>query len=199
MSAVRTGQSEERRFLEGHAPLYMDLADLEAVRHRLESRRDWEASKEQGALLDEDEAPPPLDFGDVEEKYEERTKGTKRFDDDCFASRAQHVVLMLIEVGSFHTGHAYGEALLRRVKGDLAALQPERYAPGIRIGFTSDVAINVEETEALLADLSFSSVVVVVLVVGVIVFYFEWWKSIVILLPPLLLATVYAFALASLT
>ena len=198
VSAVRTGQSEERRFLEGHAPLYMDLADLEAVRQRIEARRDWEASKEQGVLLDEDAVPSPLDFGDIEKKYEERTKATKRFDDDRFASRAQHVVLMLIEVGSFHTGHAYGEALLRRVKGDLAALRPEGYAPGIRIGFTSDVAINVEETEALLADLSFSSGVVVVLVVGVIVFYFEWWKSIVILLPPLLLATVYAFALASL-
>ncbi len=198
VSAVRTGQSEERKFLEAHAPLYLDLADLLKIRERVEARRDWEVSKEQGALLDEDEPPPPLDFNDIEAKYEERTRATKRFDDDRFASRAQHVALMLIEVGSFHTGHAYGEALLRRVKADLAALRPESYAPGIRIGFTSDVAINVEETEALLADLSFSSVVVAALVVGVIVFYFEWWKSIVILLSPLLLATVAAFALASL-
>ncbi len=201
VSAVRTGQSEERKFLEAHAPIYMELADLETIRQRIEARRDWEASKDQGALLDEDEPPPTLDFDDVQKKYEQRGKvgdRTKRFDDDRFASRAQHIVLMLVEVGSFHTGHAYGEALLRRVKADLAELRPESYAPGLRVGFTSDVAINVEETDALLADLSFSSVVVAVLVIGVIVLYFEWWKSIVILLPPLLLATVYAFALASL-
>jgi hypothetical protein len=66
------------------------------------------------------------------------------------------------------------------------------------VGFTSDVAINTEETEALVADLMLSSVVVVVLVVAVIITYYEWWRSIVILLPPLLLATIYAFALASL-
>jgi predicted exporter len=198
VSRVRTGQSEERRFLEAHAPLYMDLADLETLRRRVEARRDWEVSKEEGALLDEDEPPPPLDVGDLEQRYEERTKATKRYDDDRFASRDKHTVLLLIEVGSFHTGQAYGAELLRRVKRDLAELRPTTYAPGLRVGFTSDVAINVEETEALLADLSFSSVLVVVLVIGVIIFYFDWWKSILILLPPLLLATAYAFALATL-
>jgi predicted RND superfamily exporter protein len=198
VSRVRTGQSEERHFLEAHAPLYMDLADLETLRERVEARRDWEVSKDQGALLDEDEPPPPLDVGDLRKKYEERTKSTKRYDDDRFASREKHTVLLLVEVGSFHTGHTYGAELLQRVKNDLAALCPATYAPALRVGFTSDVAINVEETDALLADLSFSSVLVVVLVVCVIVFYFDWWKSIVVLLPPLLLATAYAFALATL-
>jgi hypothetical protein len=196
--AVRTGDGTERRFVEDHAPLYMDLADLETVRTRVEARRDWEASKQQGALLDEDEPPPSLDFGDLEKKYESRTIGSHHFDDDHFASREQHTALLLIEVGEFDTGRARGEALLGRVKKDLAALHPDSYAPGLRVGFTSDVAINTEETEALVADLMLSSVVVVVLVVAVIITYYEWWRSIVILLPPLLLATIYAFALASL-
>jgi predicted RND superfamily exporter protein len=196
--AARTGDATERRFLEDHAPLYMDLADLETVRTRVEARRDWEASKEQGALLDEDEPPPPLDFDDIQKKYDLRTTSSHRFEDDHFANRDQHVALLLIEVGEFDTGRARGEALLGRVKSDLAALHPESYAHGMRVGFTSDVAINTEETQALVADLTLSSVVVIVLVIAVIVFYYEWWRSILILLPPLLLATVYAFALASL-
>src|ERR1019366_7753781 len=196
--AARTGDASERRFLEDHAPLYMDLGDLETVRTRVEARRDWEASREQGALLDEDAPPPPLDFDDLQKKYDLRTTTSHRFEDDHFANSEQHAALLLIEVGEFDTGRAHSGALLARVKSDVAALRPESYAPGLRVGVTSDVAINTEETQALVADLLLSSVVVIVLVIAVIVLYYEWWRSIVILLPPLLLATVYAFALASL-
>src|SRR5262249_22790051 len=161
------------RFLSSHALLYVSLADLLTVRDRLESRRDWEVSKAQGTLLDEDEPPPSLEFGDIRARYEARAN--VRFDDDRFASRAQHVVLLLVEAGGYHTGHAYGERLLRRVQADLADLDPRSYAPDLRVGFTSDIAINTEETEALLTDLSVSSVFVVVLVVAVIAAYFEWW------------------------
>ena len=68
----------------------------------------------------------------------------------------------------------------------------------MRVGYSSDVAIAVEELDALEADLSVSSVVVVALEIAVLVLYFRWWRAIPVLFPPLLLATVYAFGLASL-
>jgi uncharacterized protein len=198
VSAVRTGDGVERKFLEDHAPLYMDVADLQDVQRRIETRRDWEASKAQGALLDEDEPPPPLKLDDIQRKYDDRTSSSRRFDQDHFANADLHTALALIEVGEFDTGRSRASVLLHRVQADVAALDPGKYAPGMRVGYTSDVAINVEETEALVSDLSVSSVMVIVLVVAVIVFYYRWWRSIFILLPPLLLATVYTFALASL-
>jgi hypothetical protein len=196
--SVRTGEAFERKFIEDHAPLYMDVKDLQTVRDRIEARRDWEASKQTGVQLDEDEPPPPLDFDDIQKKYDDRAKGSGHFDDDRYASKELHVALILIEVGEFGTGRGRAKELLDRVKADLADLHPDSYAPGMRIGFTGDVAINVEETSALVTDLSVSSAVVVVLVVGVIVLYYGWWKSVVVLLPPLLLATVFTFAIASL-
>jgi predicted RND superfamily exporter protein len=195
--AVRTGDAAERRFLADHAPLYMDLHDLETVGLRIERRRDWEVSKQQDTLLDEDEPPPPLAFDDIQKRYDDQTASFRRFPSDRFASAALHTALMLVEVGELETGRARGAELLRRVKLDLADLRPNRYAPGMQIGFSGDVAINVEEREALLADLSVSSVVVGVLVVATIVFYYRWWRSILILLPPLLLAADFSFALAS--
>ncbi len=198
VKSVRTGEATEHKFIEDHAPLYMELPDLELVRARIEARRDFEASKETGSLLDEDETPPPLDFDDIQKKYDDRTRGTGHFDDNRYANRSLHTALLLIEVNAFETGRGRGKELLDRVKADVAALKLDSYAPGMRAGFTGDVAINVEETSALITDLSLSSVVVVVLVVMVIVFYYGWWRSIFILLPPLLLATVYTFALASL-
>jgi uncharacterized protein len=196
--SVRTGDAVERRFIEDHAPLYVDLDDLRTIRDRIEARRDWRVSKDQGTLLDEDQPPPRTDLQDILARYQERANGGRHFDGDHFASKELHLALLLVELERFDTGRSRAEQLLDRVKHDVADLGPDRYAPGMRVGFTSDIAIHVEERRALLSDLSISSVAVVVLVAAVIVFYYRWWPSIVLLLAPLLLATVFAFALASL-
>jgi hypothetical protein len=198
VKSVRTDQAVERRFIEDNAPLYMDLADLQTILARIEARRDWQAAKDTGALLDEDEPPPPLDFDDIQKTYDARRVGTGHLDGERYSSKAMHTSLLLVEAGAFDTGRGRGADLLKRVKSDIAALGPSAYAPDLRVGFAGDIAINVEETSALLTDLSTSSVLVVVLVVSAIVLFFGWWRSIVIVLPPLLLATVFAFALASL-
>jgi predicted RND superfamily exporter protein len=107
--------------------------------------------------------------------------------------------MLFIEVGDYDSGASKGRDLLGRVKADVAALGGlEKYAPGMRLGYASDIAINVEETEALETDLGVSSVVVVFAVMAVLLVFFKWWKSVLILFPPLLLATGYAFGLASL-
>ncbi len=191
--AVRVGDAEERAFVEAHAPLYLDLDDLDIIRTRIEDRRDYEISKKTGMLLDDD-GPPPLAFDDLQKKYEGRS-GARRTAHGRFSSAEKHVTLLLVEVPT--TG-GRGKELLERVRRDLAELGIDRYAPGMRVGFTGDVAISVEETSALMTDLGVSSVLVSLAVVAVIVLFFRWWQSVVVLLVPLLLATVYSFALASL-
>jgi uncharacterized membrane protein YdfJ with MMPL/SSD domain len=68
----------------------------------------------------------------------------------------------------------------------------------MRLGYTGDVAIAVEELESLIADLSLSSALVVIAVVVVIILYYRWSRSVAVLIPPLLFAAVLAFAVASL-
>ncbi len=195
---VRIGDETERAFLEENGPLYVDLPDLRQIRDRLEARRDYEVAKETGSLLDDD-GPPPLDFGDVQTRYDERLHGSRHLDHGRFSSRALHLTLLLVQLGDFDTGRARGSELLARVREDLASLGgPDHYAPGMRIGFAGDVAISVEETSALVADLALSTVVVVVLVALAILLYFRWWPSFVALLAPLAIAAVFAFAVVSL-
>ncbi len=199
---VRTGDATERRFLEDHAPLYIDEPDLESIRTRIEARRDFEVRRETGASLDDESLPrPSLDFSDIESKYKARlgSQSESRFPNDRFSSAEKHLTLLLVEVGEFSTGGAHGRELFQRVEDDIRAVGgTERYAPGMRVGFTGDVAINVEETAALVSDLSTSSVLVMAAVVLAIVLYYRWWKSVAILVLPLALATVYAFGAASL-
>jgi len=193
---VRTGVQVESEFLKRNAPLYVDLADLKTLEERIAEQRDREVGKSLDLELTEED-DEKLDFGDLQKKYE--AKGMGRFKDGRFSSADQHLTLMLIEVASLTTGSDLGNALFERVQADLRELGgPDRYAPGMRIGYTGDVAIDIEELAALVSDLSVSSVVVILLTLLVILGFFRWWKSVFALLVPLTLAAFYAFALVTL-
>ena len=196
VSFVRTGVQVESEFLKKNAPLYVDLADLRTAKERIAEQRDREVSKSLDLGLGEED-DEPLDFSDLQKKYD--AKGMARFKDGRFSNADQHLTLMLIEVASLTTGSDLGNALFKRVQADLKALGgTDNYAPGMRIGYTGDVAIDIEELAALVSDLSVSSVVVIVLTLAVILLFFRWWKSVLALLLPLTLATLYAFALVTL-
>lgn len=196
--AVRTGDAEERDFLEAHAALYVDARDLQTILDRVTARRDWEVSQAEGSALDESDAPP-LDFSDIERRYEDRASVSSKTNHGRFSSPELHLSLLLVEAGSFSTAREEGAELLRRVKADLAAMGgPDAYAKGMRVGYSGDIAISVEETSALVSDLALSSVLVGVLVVASLYYYFRWWRCLLVILPPLALATVLAFGIASL-
>jgi predicted RND superfamily exporter protein len=198
VSDVRTGFAAERAFVEGHAAALLDLEDLKAIRERIEDRLHWEYGKETGTLLDDKEPAPPLDFSDIEKKYSTEFGGSA-LEGSRFSSRKLGVTLMLIEVGGFSTSAAQSSALIGRVRDDMKALGgTDRYGPGMRVGFTGDVAISAEETSALVEDLTVSSVLVIGTVVLAIVFFYGWRRSVPALFLPLAVGTVCAFALASL-
>ncbi|MDB5213383.1 MAG: exporters of the superfamily [Myxococcaceae bacterium] len=197
--AVRTSSVEERTFLEKHAALYVDADDLRSIRARIEARRDWEVAHETGAALDDDTAAPPLDFSDIEKKYEGKIPRRGESDGDRYSSKDLHLTMLLVEVGAFESGTARAKALTSRVERDIKALGgTAAYAPGMRRGYSGDIAISVEELDALVNDLAVSTVIVLVAVVAVIILYYRWSRSVIVLVPTLLLATVYAFAVASL-
>ena len=197
--SVRVGSAAERDFIERHLPLYLDVADLHTIRARLDDRMRYEYSRNTGMLLDEDEQPPSLDFSDIEHDYQGRLGEQAKLEDGRFSSPSLHLTLLLVEVAAFQTGTAQARTLMDRVGKDIAQLGGlEHYGHGMRLGFTGDVPISVEELSALVVDLTLSSVLVVVLVVLVLVVFYRWWRSVIALFAPLLVGTLIAFALASL-
>jgi hypothetical protein len=200
VSDVRTGDQVERAFLDKHGALYLDLSDLRSIQGRIEARRDYEAERETGALLDDDAAAPPVDFSDIQARYDKRL-GIKpdQGEGGRYTSARDHLTVLVIELGQYSTGTATARRLLDRVKQDIEALGGTgRYAPGMRVGFAGDAAIAVEELSALVSDLSVSSIFVFAGVMAAIVAYYRWWRSILIVGPPLLVATACAFGVASL-
>jgi predicted RND superfamily exporter protein len=200
VSDVRTGEQGERRFLDKHGALYLDVSDLENIKGRIEARRDYEAERETAALLDDDTPPPSVDFSDIQTRYEKQNASdAERGEGGRYTSAKDHLTVLVIELGQYNTGTATAGRLLDRVKRDMASLGgTAHYAPGMRVGFAGDAAIAVEELSTLVSDLSVSSVVVVLAVMAAIAIYFRWWRSLFIVGPPLLVATVLAFGVASL-
>jgi predicted RND superfamily exporter protein len=196
--AVKLDSEDERKFVDKNAALYAELPDLIEIRDRIKARRSWELSQASGAGFSDDPAPS-LDFSAINRKYEDRAKSVSGVARGRFSSLQPPTSLLLIEVGDFSTGADRAETLLRKVRADIAALGgTDRYAPGMKHGFSADVAISAEEISALAADLTTASLFVVAAVMLVILLYFRWWRSVPALFLPLLLATSYAFGLSTL-
>ena len=77
--AVKTGEeaATERRFLAAHLPLFVDVGDLVEIRTRVEEHRGWETRNRLGINFDDEQKPPPLDFSDIETKYQARFPGVR--------------------------------------------------------------------------------------------------------------------------
>ncbi len=214
--AVKIGAeaAAERRFLADHLPLFVDVADLVEIRTRVEAHRSWDTRKRLGVAFDDDEKPPPLDFSDIEAKYQARFPGVRLPSAGAATTSASAppapartrytdertgATMMLIEGTESSLGAHHAGRLLARVKDDLRALGgPTHYAPGLRVGFAGNIAVSVEELSALSADLGKSSVVVVLAVLVVILLYFRWWAALPLLFLPLAVATVISFGLVTL-
>ena len=198
VGGVRVGFAAERAFIEHHGALLLDRADLQTIRERLEDRLRYEFGQRAGTLIDDNEPAPPLDFSDIEKHYQQDAKWTD-LANDRFTSRRLGLSLLLIESGGFSTSARQAKQLIDRVAKDVTALGgAATYAPGMRIGYTGDVAISAEETSALVQDLTLSSLLVIAAVTLALLLFFRWWPSVLALLLPLALAAVYAFALSSL-
>ncbi|MES1205171.1 MAG: hypothetical protein ABUS79_04465, partial [Pseudomonadota bacterium] len=152
VGGIRLGFAAERAFIERNAPMLVEVEDLRSIRARIEDRLRYEYGKKAGTLLD-DTGPPPLDFADIEARYKGRAP-TLDLAGDRFSSPRQGLALLLIEAGGFSTSARQAAALIHRVERDLRELGgPAAYAPGLQVGYTGDVAVSAEETEALMQDL----------------------------------------------
>lgn len=201
VGTVRTGIKKERKFGETYALQLMDPSDVRRLRKKVEELRDWEVRHATGTeLLSPEEDPKPkLPIEKLKKKYEAKLGNPRALPNDRFVSEDGKTDLLLLQATSHSTGIRADERLLSRISSDVHALGfPERYAPGMRLGFSSDVPTRVEVMKGLMSDLSVSGVMVIVLVVTAIVVFFRSWSAILILGVPLLWGTVDAFGLAAL-
>ncbi|MBI5537133.1 MAG: MMPL family transporter [Deltaproteobacteria bacterium] len=198
VASARVDIIEERSFFEKYAPLYVDPADLQEIRRRIQARKDWQAAESAGANLD-DEPAPSVDLSDIEGRYRGRDPSRRLPANGRLSSPSAHVSLLLIDVPGYSTGTRQYEALMGAVRRELTAIGgTEAYAPGMTYGFAGTPALAVEELRSIEGDLTISTVLVVLAVILALLAFYRWWRAVPALGLPLLIGVSFAFSVASL-
>jgi predicted RND superfamily exporter protein len=190
---------DQAAFLRRFGGLYLSVAELDEIQARLDRRIAWEkrrANPMLDLLGDEDDPAPALDFSDLEQRHGAATGMVARFRNGYFQTPDGKIAVLLVRPPESATGLEANRRVLDAVKGEVAALHPERYDPAVRVGYDGEVATLVEEQEALASDLLSSTVVVVVLVLVVLWVYFRRWTAILSILGALAVGCALTFGLS---
>jgi predicted RND superfamily exporter protein len=183
---VRVDVRPERAFFEQHAALYVPLDTLKAVRRRLRLLNPF--------YFELRPLPPPPPLAELLREVPTRDPFDSRFPKDRLESPDGTLAAVLIFTPSNDTGDAGAQALLERVRADVAELK----GPGLEVGYAGQLAISAEELASLKEDLTVSTVLVGVAVgLALWLFYRRAWALPALLLP-LAAGTCWAFGLASL-
>ena len=133
-----------------HAPLYTRPRRPPEIRRRIEARRDYEVAKETGHAPRRGRAAPLRSTSRDIEKQVRATTSPSEKRRSHRASTELRAAMLTVEAGGFTTGRRQGPRAARAREGRRRGARTRaRTRRGMRVGYASDVAINVEELDAL--------------------------------------------------
>jgi predicted RND superfamily exporter protein len=180
----------ERAFFERNWWLYLDLADLELVKQRL----DREVRRKNPLFVDLDEDDGSL--ADLETRVRGHAHQLDRFPEGYFMSPDGTLVVVAVwPPESVFREHA-GEALMARIRQVVAA-QPALH-PAMRVEYAGSIYDAILERHALESDLAWSSGICLVLVGLVVAVFFGRLRAVPLIATPALCGVVVALAVAEL-
>ncbi len=191
-------------FFRDHALYFMDAPDLETLRDRLERRRDWEVSRATGVLIEEDEAPPPIEVDDLRKKYEDRVEAPRRASrgertaSPYYVSEDGRSLVVLVKPVKLASDLGFARRVVADVEGVLAAERGGDYGPDFRIELTGRYKKRVDLQDVLGRDLRIASLLSFALVLGYIIFHFRRPVALVLVFVPLLAGLVLTYGVAAL-
>ncbi|WP_394842150.1 MMPL family transporter [Pendulispora brunnea] len=200
---VEAGTKDVRAFYEANKWLYADLGELQ----KIEGDLDHQIALRSGAVVDleardtgsgpakENEA---LGLADGLERWEARAAERDAFPTGYFETKDGGIAGLRI-ISSTNLGEARGDALLGAVERVVAAQKPHAYHPGMRIGFTGDIASASDEKKAIMSEAAWATGLAFIIIASAIVAYYgSAWALPIIALPALFgIAVAYAFAEAT--
>ncbi len=171
---------QPKQYFEDRRLLYMDLADLETVRARIEKKIDVEKQKANPLFIDLLDTSYKLDFSDIEKKYE----GENVFKDYYVSTDGRELVLLVKP-----NGLAGDLAFSRKLVGDVQALVnkvgPAKYHPSIKVSFTGRYKKQIDLNAQLRRDLTYTGAGSTLLVLVLLVFYFKQKRPLLLIVLPM--------------
>lgn len=201
VGAVDYGVKDARRFFEENALLYASKADLQKAHDRIIERYDWEVSKQQGTLLDDEDEPPPITAETIEKELTSRKPGTPTsgptFPNGYYENPEGSLAAILIRtpVG----GKEKTAELRRKVEAVVAKVDPKRFEPTMFVQYTGDVVTGAEEYERITSDLSHVGVGGVAGVLAIVYLYFNRLRIVMTMGGALIVGLLWTFGVTRYT
>ncbi|MHB8417273.1 MAG: MMPL family transporter [Myxococcales bacterium] len=199
--SIEVRVTAERQWLLDHGALLMPRGDFDRLAGELETAihdakvaaNPFNLDLDDGAAAERDQAW---------KKLGEEAKATAarydRFPGGYFESQDGRTVVLLIWLQGSEVELGPAEHLMAAVKAEVAAIRGN-YPPGLVVAYNGEVPNLIEEHQAILQDLSVSSLLVFVLVGLLIVLYFRSIRSVIAVAISLVPGLVASFAVGRLT
>lgn len=197
---VRTLQDSvaaERDWVERHAPMLLARARFDSVVQEAEEALD-QAEREANPLfvgLDDEDAAARLRA--LRRRLERERDGVDRFPDGFIASRDGRTVIVRLTMAASDTDAGAARRLVALVRAEVERLKPG-FRSDLTVVFNGDVPGLIEEQEAVIEDVSLSSLLVLLLVGALIVGYYRSARAVGVIALGLLPGVALTFALARL-
>jgi hypothetical protein len=175
---AQDGVHEAREFLAPRAGMFVELRELERLRHDIEARWSWEVAKQTDALLD-DEPPPPLVWNDLKKRF--GAPSTEKFPDGYFQATDGRALVVNVAT-TVATGDLAGaENALAEIRRISESLSREPRHAQLKLSYAGDLVTGLAEYGAVKADLVQVGVLGLSLVVLVLFLYFLRLRALVAL------------------
>jgi len=201
VGAVDYGVKDARRFFDENALFYASLPDLQRARDRIVERYDWEVSKQQGSLLDDEDEPPPITAESLQTELEAHkpappAKGPT-FPNGYYENREGSYAAILVRTPA--AGKVKLAELRRRVEAAVASVDPKRFEPSMIAQYTGDVVTGAEEYDRITGDLVHVGAVGVGGVMLIVFLYFLRLRVVLTMGGALLVGLLWTFGITYFT
>ena len=201
VGAVDYGVKDARQFFDENALFYANLADLQKAHDRIVERYDWEVSKQQGSLLDDEDEPPPITAESIQKELDAHkpappAKGPT-FPNGYYESRDGSYAAVLVRTPA--SGKVKLAELRRRVEAAVAQVDPKRFEPTMVAQYTGDVVTGAEEYDRITGDLVHVGAVGVGGVMLIVFLYFLRLRVVLTMGGALLVGLLWTFGITYFT
>ncbi len=172
IGSAENGVHDALRYLEPRAGLYASKEDLEGLSEDVDARFRYEVSKETGALLDENEKPPPLDEASVKKRMHLDEGMDARYPDGYFESKDGRTVVVAVRSKVLGSDIKQGNETLDLVRKAIAKVDLAKHHPKMTYGFAGDLYSGITEVTALNEDLSHVGLIGVVSIAAIVLFFY---------------------------
>ena len=182
-------------FFEDRALYFLERADLETVRNRLDARRRYEVERAQLDL--DDEPPPKVDLSDIRQKYDKKLRDYAGGGGDRRVYYEDHEKLSIFaRPNELASNLAFAKRVVDETETVIARVNPARFHQGLRVELTGRYKKRVDLQSVLGKDLAFTGSLSLALVLAYVAFHFRRVAAVALVMAPLLFGLLLAYGVA---